>query len=90
MRPEDLAAKIAQLAANPDSYRKMSAAALEDARLRFNNERYVAEVYEVLQTVIVRRGEVAAAPVAAAPTPTPPSLPAAVTPGAEALATGFV
>jgi glycosyltransferase involved in cell wall biosynthesis len=55
--PEDLAAKIVQIAASPARYRQMSGHALEEARKRFNNERYVAEVYEVLESVLAARGQ---------------------------------
>lgn len=61
---DDLARKILILAGDPAAYERLSEAALRSARDRFTVERYVEEVYGVLQAVMQRT---TAAPAAVEP-----------------------
>jgi glycosyltransferase involved in cell wall biosynthesis/SAM-dependent methyltransferase len=79
-RPDELAAKITRLAGTSDDYRRLSENALADSKRRFTTERYVTEIYEVLEQVLAQTGADSGASCPQPPCPPPVNPPSAPDP----------
>ncbi|EIQ00309.1 glycosyltransferase [Opitutaceae bacterium TAV1] len=87
-RPEDLAAKIAQLAGNDADYRRLSRNALEDSKKRFTIDRYVEEIHGILGHVMRQAGRGSAAGLSRPPVDTGRKISPGQPPQAESSPTG--